>query len=44
MSASFKGADRFSPISYKRRVDVIRDIACVTGTVALHKNWPEEIG
>ncbi|MEZ8387114.1 phosphate/phosphite/phosphonate ABC transporter substrate-binding protein, partial [Vibrio splendidus] len=32
MSASFKGADRFSPISYKEEWDVIRDIAHATGT------------
>lgn len=32
MSAAFKGADRFSPISYKEEWGVIRDIAHATGT------------
>ncbi|UUM33051.1 phosphate/phosphite/phosphonate ABC transporter substrate-binding protein [Vibrio japonicus] len=32
MSAAFKGADRFSPITYKEDWAVIRDIAHATGT------------
>jgi phosphonate transport system substrate-binding protein len=32
MSASFKGADRFAPITYKEEWGVIRDIAHATGT------------
>lgn len=32
MSATFKGADRFSPITYKKEWGVIRDIAHATGT------------
>ncbi|MGF1762157.1 phosphate/phosphite/phosphonate ABC transporter substrate-binding protein [Aliivibrio kagoshimensis] len=32
MSATFKGADRFAPITYKEEWGVIRDIAHATGT------------
>lgn len=32
MSATFKGADRFAPITYKEEWGVIRDIAHTTGT------------
>ena len=32
MSSSFKGADRFAPITYKEEWNVIRDIAHATGT------------
>ncbi|MGF1695486.1 phosphate/phosphite/phosphonate ABC transporter substrate-binding protein [Vibrio lamellibrachiae] len=32
MSATFKGADRFAPITYKEEWQVIRDIAHATGT------------
>ncbi|CCN35625.1 putative Phosphonate ABC transporter,periplasmic [Vibrio nigripulchritudo SO65] len=32
MSATFKGADRFSPITYKEEWEVIRNIAHATGT------------
>ncbi len=32
MTATFKGADRFAPITYKEEWGVIRDIAHATGT------------